>query len=79
MGHWVWDAASVLRLRIQLDADRVRLLFTVVAEFASSLDSRGPTARRPRRYAILYSIYRQPYLAMREELAQPARFGEEQE
>ena len=44
LGLWVPGAASALRLRRQLDAERVRLLFTVVAAFASPVDSRGPAA-----------------------------------
>jgi len=46
LGLWVPDAAAALRLRLRrtLHAEHVRLLFTVVAEFAAPLDARGPAA-----------------------------------
>jgi len=44
LGLWVPDAAAALRLRRSLNAERVKLLFTVVAEFAAPLDARGPAA-----------------------------------
>ena len=44
LGLWAPDAAAALRLRRALDAERVKLLFTVVAEFAAPLDARGPAA-----------------------------------
>lgn len=44
LGLWVPDAAAALRLRRTLHAEHVRLLFTVVAEFAAPLDARGPAA-----------------------------------
>ncbi len=44
LGLWVPDAAAALRLRRSLNAERVKLLFTVVAEFAAPLDTRGPAA-----------------------------------
>jgi membrane complex biogenesis BtpA family protein len=44
LGFWVPAAAEALRLRRTLHAERVKLLFTVVAEFAAPLDTRGPAA-----------------------------------
>jgi len=44
LGLWAPRAAAALRLRRALDAERVKLLFTVVAEFAAPLDTRGPAA-----------------------------------
>jgi membrane complex biogenesis BtpA family protein len=44
LGLWIPDAAAALRLRRNLNAEHVKLLFTVVAEFAAPLDSRGPAA-----------------------------------
>ena len=44
LGFWVPDAAAALRLRRNLHADHIKLLFTVVAEFATPLDVRGPAA-----------------------------------
>lgn len=44
LGLWVPDAAAALRLRRALNAESVKLLFTVVAEFAAPLDTRGAAA-----------------------------------
>lgn len=44
LGLWVPQAAAALRLRRGLNAERVKLLFTVVAEFAAPLDTRGAAA-----------------------------------
>lgn len=44
LGLWVPDAAAALRLRRNLHAEHIKLLFTVVAEFATPLDARGPAA-----------------------------------
>jgi membrane complex biogenesis BtpA family protein len=44
LGLWAPDAAAALRLRRHLHAERVKLLFTVVAEFTSPLDTRDPAA-----------------------------------
>jgi hypothetical protein len=44
LGFWVPDAAAALRLRRNLHAEHIKLLFTVLAEFATPLDTRGPAA-----------------------------------
>ena len=44
LGFWVPDAAAALRLRRQLHAEQVKLLFTVVAEFSWPMDARGAAA-----------------------------------
>lgn len=44
LGLWVPEAAAALRLRRALHAEQIKLLFTVVAEFAWPLDARGPAA-----------------------------------
>jgi membrane complex biogenesis BtpA family protein len=44
LGLWAPDAAAALRLRRHLHAEQVKLIFTVVAEFAAPLDTRGAAA-----------------------------------
>ena len=44
MGLWAPDAAAVLRYRRAIDAQKVRLLYNVVPEFASPIGSRRPAA-----------------------------------
>jgi membrane complex biogenesis BtpA family protein len=44
LGLWMPDAAAALRLRRNLQVEHIKLLFTVVAEFATPLDTRGPAA-----------------------------------
>jgi membrane complex biogenesis BtpA family protein len=54
MGLWAPDAASVLRLRHNIGADRIRILFNVAPEFCSPLGTRSVAQRA--RSAVVSSL-----------------------